>query len=280
MLIEPTLQRYWDWRAAGNFIAGGSGAGLLAALWLAADPAAALLAVALVATGLVLVWFKLGRPERSINVLRRPDRSWMAREAWLAPLLLGGGLAYFAWPYPAVLAPLALAGIAYAYAQARILSGCRGIPAWRGPESTGFMLTTNLAEGAGLALVFTQGVVALVAALLLLGWRAFALWRLTVYLETSTPMASHRAMAAWWPALMIIGHGVPALLLAQALAPGGVAPLAAAGGLLLAAAGWLAKARLILRAGHTQGFAIAHTPARGSGKPGPGARPGWQEAGS
>ncbi len=280
MLIEPTLQRYWDWRAAGNFIAGGSGAGLLTALPLATHPAAALLAVALVATGLVLVWFKLGRPERSINVLRRPDRSWMAREAWLAPLLLGGGLGYFAWPYPALLPPLALTGVAYAYAQVRILSGCRGIPAWRGHESTRFMLATNLAEGAGLLLLFAQGTAPLAAALLLLHWRAFALWRLQAYLETAAPIASARAMARWTPALLVVGHALPAVLLLQALVPGGIAPLAAAGGLLLAATGWLAKTLLILRAGHTQGFAIAHTPARGAGKPGPGARPGWQEAGS
>jgi phenylacetyl-CoA:acceptor oxidoreductase subunit 2 len=28
-MLAPTLQKRWDWRAAGNFICGGSGSGLM-----------------------------------------------------------------------------------------------------------------------------------------------------------------------------------------------------------------------------------------------------------
>ena len=39
---------------------------------------------AFVALGLFLVLLKIGRPLRFIYVLRQPQRSWMAREAWIA----------------------------------------------------------------------------------------------------------------------------------------------------------------------------------------------------
>ena len=47
------------------------------------------------------------------------------------------------------------------------------------------------------------------------------------------------------------------------------------GGLLTFAGGWVFKFALITRAAYNQGFAILHTPARGAGTPGVGAKPGW-----
>ena len=92
----PWRQGSWDGRAAGNFIGGGMGGGLIvcAALAMPADapgPARALLlltGMALVGLGLLCVWFEIGRPWRALHVYFHPRRSWMSREALVAPLLL------------------------------------------------------------------------------------------------------------------------------------------------------------------------------------------------
>ena len=47
-----------------------------------------LAALAIVAIGLTLLMFKIGRPFRFIYVLRQPQRSWMSREAWVAGAVL------------------------------------------------------------------------------------------------------------------------------------------------------------------------------------------------
>ena len=43
----------------------------------------------------------------------------------------------------------------------------------------------------------------------------------------------------------------------------------------VAAAGGAFKFVLVTRAGYNQGFALAHTPVRGSGSAGPAIKPGW-----
>jgi phenylacetyl-CoA:acceptor oxidoreductase subunit 2 len=68
---------------------------------------------------------------------------------------------------------------------------------------------------------------------------------------------------------------VPLAALA-ALAPDAVAaPLGAVAGAIALAAGWHLKLVLVARAGFNQGFALPHLPVRGSGTPGPSAKPGW-----
>ena len=95
----PRLQRNWDSRAACNFIAGGSGTGLLTAAAMASlagrpyYPAGAL-AVVLIGFGLSMVWLEIGRPLRALNVFFHPQTSWMTREAFLAlPVLTLASLA-------------------------------------------------------------------------------------------------------------------------------------------------------------------------------------------
>ena len=91
--IEPVQQRNWDWRAAGNFVGGGSGSGLLiiiAVLTLLGARIDNLIVIAifLIVTGLGLVWLEIGRPWRFLNVYRNPATSWMSRESWLASVLV------------------------------------------------------------------------------------------------------------------------------------------------------------------------------------------------
>jgi len=63
--------------------------------------------------------------------------------------------------------------------------------------------------------------------------------------------------------LLWAGTLVPLALLATVAVLPGAPWLAAAAGLLAAAAGAWFKATLVLRAGHNQGFALPHMPVRG-----------------
>jgi phenylacetyl-CoA:acceptor oxidoreductase subunit 2 len=264
---NPWVQQHWDARAAANFAGGGAGAGLVVCTALAGGPAIGFwLGAALVALGLLAVAFEIGRPLRSLNVYLHPQRSWMTREALLAPLLLAAALAAgFGLPFAAPAA--LLLAIGYAWAQARILRASKGIPAWRAPALQPLMLATALAEGAGAYLLLGRptGVAwTLLALALAARWWAWTAWR--------------RALAA--PAQRTVvpcSHGfVPATLgpLALALAvavtplPAGLhGPVAIVAGALAIAGGWLFKHALITRCAFNQGFALPHLPVRGARRP-------------
>ena len=66
-----------------------------------------------------------------------------------------------------------------------------------------------------------------------------------------------------------------ALVAAGLIVPVAAAVLFALAGLSVFATGWAIKFILITRAAYNQGFALPHTPIRGSGVPGPAVKPGW-----
>ncbi|MGH8766257.1 MAG: hypothetical protein ACRET8_11130, partial [Burkholderiales bacterium] len=149
------VQRHWDWRAAANFMFGGTGAGLLlvAAITMPSPEFAFQLALLLVAGGLGAVWLEIGRKLRAAHVMFNPFTSWMTRESFAALLLFAFGLAYIAWHQIWLLVGAAFAACAFVHCQARILRASRGIPAWRMPELEPIILSSALAEGAGVALI-------------------------------------------------------------------------------------------------------------------------------
>lgn len=270
---NPWQQQSWDARAAGNFIGGGAGCGLLLFATLAGAEGVLrqgllVLALLLVAIGLMCVWAEIGRPWRAMNVLLHPRSSWMSREAALAPLLLGCGAAAVLWP---PLQPLAaLLAAAFLYCQARILQAARGIPAWREPLTVPLLLATGVTEGAGLywlaapAWEAGSGVAWLGFGLLLaLRFVIGARWqrRLTAALRPAALRAVSRAGRLYNAStllplalvVLVLAAPTPPSLLLQALAGG----LAAAGGALF-------KFMLVTRAGFNQGFALPHLPVRGT----------------
>lgn len=270
----PWHQTSWDARAAGNFIGGGMGSGLVVFTVLAGATGGARVALllgglALIGLGLFCVSLELGRPFRALNVFRNPRTSWMAREAWTSlPLVaacIGAAASVPGTPWLA-----ALLALAFVYCQARLLQAAKGVPAWREPAVVPFIVATGLAEGAGVFLAAapwhdaaSMPLVAGFGALLIARLAAWLAYRRRVA-GTTAPGAT-AALDRAGRALQLLGTLVP---LALALAAGfvvGDAVLAIVGvaGLLAALAGAYAKLLLVTRAAFNQGFALPHVPVRG-----------------
>jgi len=274
---EPWQQRSWDWRAAGNFIGGGAGTGLIVFAALSGANGATLAALmlaglALVGLGLFCVSLELGRPLRALNVFRNPLTSWMGREAWTSTLLFPAGLAA-AWGVPGLPWVAAVLALAFVYCQARLLQAARGIPAWREPLLVPLFLTTGLAEGGGL--FFASAPWHSIGTLgLLLGFGALVLARVLVWLAYRRRLAgvaargADVALDAAGRTLQVAGTLVPLALVAAivlgAVSGATTAWVAAIAGLAAALAGAWAKLTIITGAGFNQGFTLAHLPVRGA----------------
>ena len=276
---KPRHQTNWDWRAASNFMFGGSGSGLLLLAALSVEPGTAyrpfgLVALGLIALGLFCVSLEIGRPLRSLNVFLHLRTSWMTREALAAPLLFVCGL-LAVWTGGAVWIWLAaLSGMLFLYCQARILTASKGIPAWRSPRLAPLIIITGLTEGTGLLLLVStlSGVApqtAWVPATLLIALALRAmLWHAYrgALARDGAPPQTLRALDAIDLPFVKIGHWAAGLMLALVLvAPGQGAALWLAGiaGLLAVASGWIFKYTLVARAAYNQGYALPRIPVRG-----------------
>ena len=276
---NPWQQAHWDWRAAGNFIGGGAGSGLIvmSLVWPAgavSRPGLLIAGLALILTGLMCVWLEIGRPLRALNVFRHPQRSWMSREAIVAAALFPCALAaLLGWPgFAAVTLALALA---FLYCQSRMLPAARGIPAWREPMLGWLVLVTGLAEGTALLLCAesllggpeaAQPMLMMLLTLLLLG-RLIVWFQYQKRVEPRCAAAAWRALDGAGGLLQGVGTVLPIVLLAVVAA--GVLPavleplLTALAGLAAWGAGAWLKYCLVTRAGFNQGFALKNLPVRG-----------------
>ena len=288
--VEPWHQPHWDWKAAANFLCGGAGAGLFAfaaAASLGGAPMwpAGLFALGLIAIGLALLMFKLGRPLRFIYVLLQPQRSWMTREAWVVAVFFPVALAALWFENASLTVIAAVFGLVFLFCQAMILKAAKGVPIWRAHNIVPLMVSTGLAEGGGLFLcaaatlpslgpsVFpAAGFVAMLAVARAWEWHCYF-----VHLKgDGAPARSIEILGACRGWFLALGHIVPVILIGLDFVLTGVTevlfPLA---GILVFATGWALKFIMITRAAYNQGFALNHTPVRGSGLPGPAVKPGW-----
>lgn len=272
---NPWQQAHWDWRAAGNFICGGAGSGLIVFAAFSGVQGRGLAGLilgglALIGLGLFCVWLEIGRPWRSLNVFFNPRTSWMSREALTALLLFPAGLAA-ATGLAAFVPVTALLALFFLFCQGRMLRAARGIPAWREPLASSLIVLTGLTEGAGLFFLSaplhqggTRSLLIMFGALLL---ARVLLW--LAYRKRLATQAAPRALAALDRAgrwLQITGTWLPLLLIAIATGPASAATaalLTALAGFLAVVAGGFMKYTLITRAAFNQGFALKHLPVRG-----------------
>ncbi|MBI5275850.1 MAG: dimethyl sulfoxide reductase anchor subunit [Burkholderiales bacterium] len=273
--VLTRLQPHWDWRAAGNFIFGGAGAGLLVFALTAGGPdlrqkVLAAAGLALVGLGLFCVWLEIGRPLRAMHVYFHLWRSWMSREALAAVFLFLLGTGYImgmhwrAWPM------VAAAGV-FLYCQASIIGASRAIPAWREPLTVPLLLATGIAEGAGLywvVLAWERPPIAVATTLWLLvlvRWGVWLAWRQRLNGRASP--AALRVIDEDGRIFCWVGCALPVVLVPVALngwvRPAWATALLAIAGLLVLATGAMFKFNLVTRAGFHRGFTLPRMPVRG-----------------
>jgi phenylacetyl-CoA:acceptor oxidoreductase subunit 2 len=273
---DPWHQTSWDVRAAGNFVFGGVGSGLIVFTVASGASGAVqfalfLAGLAFVGLGLVCVALETGRPLRAMNVFVNPRTSWMSREAIAAVLLIAAGAAVlfsgamFAWLAAAL-------AIAFAWCQANILRAARGIPAWREPLVVPLVVMTALTEGAGaffaaspvtgsgtLPLLVLFGLLVVIRLFVWLAYRK----RIAGRVDARAEAALDRAGAWLQYAGTLAPLAIVALVAAGAGGRSSTFPLAAIAGALATLTGGYCKYTLITRAGFNQGFALVHMPVRG-----------------
>jgi phenylacetyl-CoA:acceptor oxidoreductase subunit 2 len=272
---KPWQQLHWDERAAANFMLGGTGAGLLVA-WAVSSTvtpawqAYVLAAMACIGLGLGAVWLEIGRKLRAIHVFFHPQTSWMTREAMVAVVLFGLGLAALASGARALGIAAALVALGFVYCQGRILHASKGIPAWREPTVTAFIVTTGLAEGAGAFLAATAvaggahwaGLAFFALAVIA---RVLAWSRYRARLEHGASRRAHDVLNPAGRMLVQLGTIVPLVLALAGLAlPEFSSTARVFAGLTALGTGWYLKFVLVTRAAFNQGFALPKLPVRGS----------------
>ena len=257
---RPWRQTTWDWRAAANFMLGGTGAGLIIAVTLVQNhsPYPVILALLLVGGGLGAVWLEIGRKLRAIHVFFNPRTSWMTRESFAALLFFVFSSIELFFHSTDALGAAALAALAFVYCQARILRAAKGIPAWRAPQVVALIVTTALVEGVGLLMFMNSDslVISLFTAVVIA--RAIAWSRYWSALKQS---GSRAALESGGKALIQIGTMVPLALVLGAVFLPQAAALAAVAAILT---GWRLKFALVTRAAFNQGFVLPQLPVRGT----------------
>jgi phenylacetyl-CoA:acceptor oxidoreductase subunit 2 len=147
------------------------------------------------------------------------------------------------------------------------------------------IFATGIAEGGGLFLVATVvlpslvskvEVVAIVAAIV----TAFRAWTWNNYLSglrlEGAPTRALAALDQYGRWFFIFGLALPVLLVILGFVVSSIAAALFAGvGVCIVASGAALKFVIVTRAGYNQGFALSHTPVRGSGAAGPAVKPGW-----
>jgi phenylacetyl-CoA:acceptor oxidoreductase 27-kDa subunit len=289
-------QQFWDWKGATNFILGGMGSGLITMAWLGLLvgqinahflPWINAVGASIMALGLLTLLFKIGRPFRILNALRRPQSSWMSREIYLAAVFFPAVALDFL-PYVAglhVFGPqglsvlhgiIGLFGMAFLFAQARILFAAKGIPAWRAPLIPWMIIATGLFEGVGILAVaqaafpgafanpeYLMATGSFLAAINFILWQTY---RIKAKDFGIGPLAQKEFRSASF-LLVMVGQLIPWLIFTGMQITSDLNSMLAfaVAGLGALFGGWLWKKTVLLNASYQQGFALPRVPQRGSG---------------
>lgn len=262
------LQTCWDWRAAGNFMFGGTGSALMLVIAIASFPDTpplplGLTALAFVGVGLFLVWLEIGRPWRFIHTYFHPQTSWMTREASAAILLFPIAFVGIVFKIPAMIALAGLLGLVFLYCQARILLASKGIPSWREPTIVPLIISTGLVEGVAILSLF------LVIYDSLQEWPLYLLLVLLVirmlswnkYRQQLTagkaPEQTLLVLSGIHTSTLWVGNVLPFILVCVSLMfPNLIVMLVCIASLLAVLSGWHMKFTIIVRAAQQQGYSL------------------------
>jgi len=266
--IGQVPQSNWDWRAAGNFMLGGTGGSLLLfagffSLPDAPHPLVVSLAMLLVGLGLLFVWAEIGRPRRFLHVLFHPRTSWMTRESGVAVAFFALAITGIVLSLPVVVAVAGVMGLLFVYCQARVLKASKGIPAWRQAAIVPLILATGLTEGAALLLLLLAAVQEAMPWLdyLLLGLLVARAVAAASYLHAlaraKAPEATISVLKRTATPFLMVGSLIPLILIIIEISITTEANIAIIiAGILALVSGWYVKFTIVTRAAHVQGFSL------------------------
>ncbi len=273
----PRLQKFWDIRAACNFIGGGTGSGLLfiAAVLVFLDkfnPLIIITGFSLISFGFLMVFWEIGKPWRSINMFFHPQTSWMTREGIMViPLLLSAGFLVLnssELMMSIIAGFMGLFALIFLYCQVRILHAARGIPSWCHPALKPFIFTTGLAEATGIAVCLPGlgTVKGLWGVLLILLLSRLIFWN--SYTKSLNNEGAPEASCSVFDSIhlkVLLSH-ITAIALILVAGFTNTSILVIIAGSIATITGWYIKVVIVTRAAQTRGFAIPRTPIRGKGK--------------
>lgn len=263
-----SLQTFWDWRAAGNFMFGGAGSALVFMASVASFPeppprALGLIALALVGLGLFSVWLEIGRPWRFMHVFFHPQTSWMTREASVAVLLFVFTFLGIAFNSPFIMCIAGIIGVVFLFCQGRMLKAGKGIPAWRESTIVLLIFVTGMCEGTALLLLFLSlkhevSTNLEIACLIFLAGRvsSWLIYRKKL-IESRAPGETLAALRRIHRIHVIAGNLFPALLIMLSMSmPEWMTSAIATASVLILIAGWHLKFTIITRAAQVQGYSF------------------------
>ena len=262
------LQTCWDWRAAGNFMFGGTGSALILMIAIASYPDApslplGLIALAFIGLGLFLVWLEIGRPWRFMHTYFHPQTSWMTREASVAFLLFPVAFVGIVFKISVMVTLAGLLGFLFLYCQGRILLASKGIPSWREPTILPLIISTGLVEGTGLLLLSLlildsiQGWT-LYLLLILLAIRTLSWSKYRQQLTTSkAPKQTLSVLSSIHVPTLWVGNVMPFILVcATLMIPDISVILVSIASIIAVLSGWHMKFVIITRAAQQQGYSL------------------------
>ena len=261
------LQTNWDWRAACNFMFGGTGsaalvAGVLAAAPATPSPVVVLIALALVGIGLTMVWLEIGRPWRFLHVFFHPQASWMTREACVGTVLFPTTLAALALDSIVLYALAALLALLFLYCQARILKAAAGVPAWREPAIVPLIMFSGAVEGCALvvaasALADSAATWVIIALMVLLGVRV---WSWFAYVDAlrraQAPAPALSVLQGIQREVLVFGTALPMALILASLTGIETVPALVLSSAVVIAVGWRVKHTIVIKAAYKQGYGV------------------------
>lgn len=231
-LISPTKQKAWGWPAVLNFTLGGTGTGYYLVTFLTsifdgrtyAEPfrtLTGLLAAAIVALGFLGLITEIGRPSRVHHVIRHIAQSWISRETVVGVVFIVTAIFDAIYPHPTLRLFALASALLLMISQGFIVYSARGVRSWNVPIMPVLFVSTGIASGSGLILLFDGacGVFVphphLLAASTFLGLN-LAVWLLYLRWSSVAPYRSATKSLHRGPMMLLsvgLGHVLPLLLL-------------------------------------------------------------------
>jgi len=279
--VVGSLQNFWDWRAAMNWMFGGMGSGLLVltslftatnAIPLGLSRDLILCALVSISVGLFFVFLKIGRKIRFWRAILRPQSSWMTRELYVVAFLFPVSIYTAFDSNPLNLCFTAFFALCFLYCQSMILYKARGIPAWRVPDIPWMIFFGGLMEGFGLLIIFLafQGLYLhpplLILSSSILAGISFILWyRYLVKSEERLPPLAVAVLKSSSPLLSSIAIIMVGVMVYGLLVPKDAHLLFALFGISAITFGFVWKFIVIVKASYFNGLTYNFSPRRGSG---------------